>query len=181
MTKRLIVVGNAEPGEDYSEFIDKCDVIIRFNFTPFFETTRTGLRTTILCLFGVPYPHEGEVPRLNADIVGSCQTIWVESSVFFEPLTRGYSVPHRKIRLMPLHAVNDGYAIEGAERIKRPSSGFQVLRYLVNSQAFAGGYQKFICGFEWRGGDVHSWGIEKRQVARYLELKLLNTVGGRLP
>jgi hypothetical protein len=180
MTKRLVVVGNAEPTEDCSKFIDQCDIVVRFNYTLFFETNRTGRRTTIFCLFGVPYPEAREIPRLNADIVKNCQTIWVESSAFFEPLTRGYKVPREKIILMNLHVIKDDYAIDGAERIARPSSGFQVLRYLVNRGAFAhGGYRKFICGFEWRGGGVHRWDVEKQQVARYVELKLLNILDDR--
>ena len=173
MTETLVVVGNAEPQADWSEFIDQCAVIIRFNFTPFFDTNRTGLSTTILCLFGVAYPHAGEIPRLNADIVKSCQTIWAETPAFFDPLVRGYETPRQKITLMNLHAVHDDYACDDAERIQRPSSGFQVLRYLVNSPAFAG-TRKFICAFEWRGGSGHSWEQEKRQVARYLELGLLS-------
>jgi hypothetical protein len=175
MTETLIVVGNAEPQEDWSEFIDQCAVVIRFNFTPFFDTLRTGLNTTILCLAGVPYPRAGEIPQLNAGIVKSCQTIWVETPAFFDPLLRGYKIPPQRITLMNLHAVHDNYAAQDAEPIQKPSSGFQVLRYLVNSAAFAG-HQKFICGFEWRGGSGHPWDQEKRQVARYLKLGLVSSL-----
>lgn len=175
MTETLVVVGNAEPQEDLSAFIDQCAVVIRFNSTPFFDTLRTGLSTTILCLFGVPYPRAGEIPPLNAHIVRSCQTIWVETPAFFNPLRRGYEVPRQRIALMNLHAVHDNYAADDAEPIQRPSSGFQVLRYLVNSPAFAG-TRKFMCGFEWRGGAGHGWEQEKRQVAQYLKLGLLRSL-----
>jgi hypothetical protein len=173
--KTLIVVGNAEPQEDWSAFIDQCAVVIRFNFTPFFDTLRTGLNTTILCLFGVAYPRAGEIPQLNADIVKRCQTIWVETPAFFDPLLRGYKISPQKITLINLHAVHDNYAADEAEPIQRPSSGFRVLRYLVNSPEFAG-TRKFICGFEWRGGRGHPWEQEKRQVAHYLNLGLLNSL-----
>jgi hypothetical protein len=176
MKKRLIVVGNAEPRQDRSEFIDRCDVTIRFNLTPFFGIHKTGIRTTILCLFGLPYPDGGEVPRLNRDIARSCHTIWVETPAFVDPLVRGYDVPRQRITLLDLHGVYDNHAIEGAEQIERPSSGFQVLRYLVNSPALFGEYRIFIYGFEWRGGARHTWELERRQAARYLELELLEYV-----
>jgi hypothetical protein len=177
VTETLVVVGNAEPRKDYSEFIDKCDVVVRFNFTPFFDTHRTGQRTTILCLFGVPYPCGGEVPRLNGNIVKNCQTIWVQIPAFCDPLMKGYDIPREKIAVMDLHALHDDYATSDAERIRRPSSGFQVLRYLVNSSEFAG-YRRLICGFEWRGGG-HDWETEKRQAARYIELGLIKSLDGR--
>jgi hypothetical protein len=71
-----------------------------------------------------------------------------------------------------MYAVRDIYAIDGAERITAPSSGFQVLRYLVNSTVFAG-YRKFICGFEWQGGPGHLWALEKKQAKHYLNIRLL--------
>jgi hypothetical protein len=112
------------------------------------------------------------------EIVKNCETIWAESPAFFDPLAQGYETPPQKIILMNLHNVNDGHAIDRAERIKRPSSGFLVLRSLVNSSPFEG-YRKYICGFEWRGGGGHPWEMEKRQVARYLELGLLKILDGR--
>jgi hypothetical protein len=177
MTKTLVVVGNAEPRENCSKLIDECDVVIRFNCAPFFEKNKTGLKTTILCLFGVPYPRPGEIPRLNADIVMNCQTIWVESPAFFDPLVRRYEIPPQKITLMNLRGVNDDHAIDGAERIKKPSSGFLVLRHLVNSAAFEG-YRKYVCRFEWQGSHAHLWEMEKRQVGRYLELGFLKILDG---
>jgi hypothetical protein len=170
------VVGNGEPRQDRSEFIDRCDVIIRFNLTPFLGTHMMGVRTTILCLFGLPHPNGGGVLRLNRDIVRSCQTIWVENADFVDPLKRGYDIPRQRITLLDLHGGADNCAIEGAEQIERPSSGFQVLRYLVNSPALLDEYRIFICGFEWRGGAGHAWELERRQAARYLELDLLKYV-----
>jgi hypothetical protein len=131
-----------------------------------------------LGLFGVPYPRAGEIPQLNADIVKRCQTIWVETPAFFDPLLRGYKIPPQRITLINLHVVHDNHAADEAEPTQRPSSGFQVLRYLrylVNSPEFAG-TRKFICGFEWRGGRGHPWEQEKRQVAHYLNLGLLNSL-----
>jgi hypothetical protein len=180
VTKTLVVVGNAEPRQDCSKFIDQCDVVIRFNFAPFFETRRTGRKTTILCLFGVPYPQAGEIPQLNPGLVKRCQAIWVEISTFFDPLISEYSIPRQKIALMNLHSVHDNYAIDDADRIDKPSSGFQVLRYLVNAPVFAEkNYRKFIYGFQWQGGAGHRWDVERRQVARYVELKLLKILDGR--
>ena len=127
----VVVVGNAEPRQDHSDFIDNSAVVIRFNYAPFFETGRTGRQTTFLCLFGVPYPNDGEISQLNTHIVKSCKTIWVEIASFFEPLVRRYEIPREKIHLKPMYRIRDSYAIDGAERITAPSSGFQVLRYLV--------------------------------------------------
>ena len=147
-------------------------MVIRFNYTPFFEFGRTGRHTTVLCLFGVPYPHAGEIPRLNTYIVKSCQSIWVEVAVFIEPLMRVYEVPQEHITLRYMSSIRDTYAIDGTGRINLPSSGFQVLRYLVNSKEFAG-YRKYIIGFEWKGGNRHMWEMEKNQVGYYLKSSLL--------
>jgi hypothetical protein len=100
----------------------------------------------------------------------------VEHPDFMDPLIRGYDIPRQKITLLDLHGVEYNHVIEGAEQIERPSSGFQVLRYLVNSPAPFGEYRIFICGFEWRGGSGHDWELERLKAARYLGLNLLEYV-----
>ena len=172
MMTTVVVVGNAEPSSDYSEFIDNSDYVFRFNFTPFYETGKTGCLTTDLCLFGLPYPNAGEIPRLNTHIVKNCRSVWVESPTFLQPLMWGYGIPREKIILRHLHGVRDRYAIDGAERITAPSSGFQIVRYLVNESKFAA-CRKCICGFQWQGAENHLWDVEKKQAERYLDRGLL--------
>lgn len=172
----LVVVGNAKPQKDLADVIDQSAVVIRFNHTSFFETGWTGCKTTHLCLFGLPYPQAGEIPRLNALVVESCASIWVEIESFVEPLVKGYKIPREKIHLNAMRSVQDRYA-KTATPITAPSSGFQVLRYLVNSPEHAL-YRKFICGFEWRGGGVHQWELEREQATHYLRMGLLERLDG---
>lgn len=178
MKRTLIVIGNAEPQEDQSAFIDQCDTVIRFNRTPYFDTGKTGCKTTVLCLFGIPYPKKGDEDLgLNRAVVDNSAWIWAQIELFAEPLERGYGVPRQKIEFINLANVRDLDEIqtENAKLIKRPSSGFQVLRYL----AYATEYddtEKFICGFTFEGGPLHQWEYEKKQVERYIELGLLSWV-----
>lgn len=167
----LVVIGNAEPREDQSEFIDGCDTVIRFNRTPFFDTGKTGRKTTILCLFGIPYPIAGAIPQLHHGVVTTCETIWAETDLFAEPLARDYGVPQQKIECRTLNGIRDRFAVSNG--IIRPSSGFQVLRYLVNSSTFAD-TEKFIRGFTFQGGRCHQWEAEKRQVEHYLQRGLIH-------
>ncbi len=176
MMTTVVVVGNAEPSSDYSEFIDNSDYVFRFNFTPFYDTGKTGRLTTDLCLFGVPYPNAGEIPRLNAHIVNNCRSIWVESATFLEPLLSGYGIPRERIILRHLNEVGDRYGIDDAARITAPSSGFQILRYLVNESKFAA-CRMCICGFQWQGAENHQWDVEKKQGEQYLKLGLLEMLG----
>lgn len=175
--KKLVVVGNAEPRENLSAFIDQCDTVIRFNRTPFFDTGKTGRKTTILCLHGIPYPSQGEIPELNRTVAESCEMFWVETSLLVEPLQKGYNVQSQEIVVKMLKSIRDPIdrQISQAESITRPSSGFQVLRYLVNTSAFAD-FDKFFCCFTFQGGPCHQWELEKEQVARYVELGLLTPV-----
>lgn len=166
---KLVVIGNAEPTEDLSTQIDQCDMVVRFNYTPYFDTGTTGCKTTILCLFGVPYPEGDEVPGLNTEVVKNSLGIWVGAPMFIGSLVRGYDVPRQKILLVSLPE-HDAYK---TEQIVTPTSGFQVLRFLVNSPWFAV-FDKFICGFTWQGGPKHPWEQEKRQVAHYVEIGLLH-------
>lgn len=178
MKRKLVVIGNAEPTEDHSAFIDQCDTVIRFNRTPFFDTGKTGSKTTILCLSGLNYPIiGGEIPGLNQFVVEDCNTIWAENDLFSKPLARGYGIASDKIHLMNLSGIRDPEEIQtkNSRLIKRPSSGFQALRYLVNCTLCAD-TDKFITGFTFEGGPLHQWEYEKEQVERYVELVLLSWV-----
>lgn len=178
MKRTFVVIGNAEPQGDQSAFIDQCDTVIRFNRTPYFDTGKTGCKTTVLCLFGITYPVAGaDIPGLNEFVVDNCEKIWAQTDLFAEPLEIGYGVPRHKIELANLTKVRDPDDIqsEHAPLITRPSSGFQMLRYMVNAVAYAD-TEKFIYGFTFEGGPLHQWEYEKEQVERYIELGLLSRV-----
>lgn len=173
--KRLVVVGNAPPSDDWSEPVDACDVVIRFNTTPHFGGGLTGSKTTVLCLFGIPDPNRATRYReLEPRVVAGCREIWVWGPALVERLADCYGVPARrvKVRTEPFSQL-DQYTLTEVGRLPHPSSGLLVLRFVLNAAAWAG-YEKYLCGFDWSGRvGRHRWDLEKKQVGFYMALGLI--------
>jgi hypothetical protein len=78
-TKRIAVIGNAEPTGDVSKMVDSADTVIRFNSSPYFQSGLTGKHTDILCVrsfgeIGEKFANGSE--KINPQVILACHTVW---------------------------------------------------------------------------------------------------------
>ena len=179
-SKSLVIVGNAPVKKDYSEFIDSCEQVIRFNRTPHYSNNRSGNKTSILCLRNVGRS-AGEVfasskQALNSNVVKQAQEIW---------FGRKHELNSKIIRT---HCMEEKYiwniTSELRQKIREDiqslvptvrvgtdfSLGMLATANVLYSSRF-NYFKKYMLGFTWQGCSDHPWRYEKVLCEKYFSEK----------
>ena len=95
----------------------------------------------------------------------------IDARYRFGALVETLRIPENKIRSItePLYvSVWEKLTQIGEMADQVPSTGMIGIEMLLNDPRF-NEYQKFICGFGWKGWSGHSWKLEKKLVKTYLK------------
>lgn len=181
-TPSIILVGNAEPKFDYSAYVEKHDLVIRFNLMPHEETEKVGQRTDILCLINALPPARNFIACEFAP--PSVKEVWFtnpyDTNIKDEILNSHWdrNKPTKQVTKDQLTRMVD--KLYATNLIKRPkeniivSSGFIVLNMLLEDPTYKDYNKTMIC-FTWEGWDGHPWVAEK-----YLATLLTEDIDNRL-
>lgn len=176
-----MIIGNAPPVGDWSEQIDRADIVIRFNACRYFATGMTGSRTTVLVLRGAL--EVGDRFGANPAAIPPAVTKTLREVWFLY----GTAAQHRRIlnthglqgrtarTLDPGFIETVGRELELAGD-KMPSAGMIAIALALLNPDFAA-HRVGIAGFGWRGWHGHDWERERslcESLARWGLLRILD-------
>ena len=183
---RIIVVGNArEPdinhmmprlqGEKLADFIDACDIVVRFNEIKNRDETWIGSRTDILVLNCLP---QHKQTRYDHSLLSGFDTIWIIGDPHSDGIRDILTVQnwHHK-EISRIHCPSIGQLLTWArERSGDPelllSAGCIAIESLVTNPLYAD-WDKYIAGFTFTGWRGHDWTVERELCERHVAAGLL--------
>lgn len=109
--KKIILVGNDDASSpyDYSEFIDSCDIVVRFNFVCSFRTGLAGSKTSVLVLWIIGDKGSQILNRRHHDfVIKNTEEIWFipAFSNLIYPFIEKHKLQNRIIKELHINVVN---------------------------------------------------------------------------
>jgi hypothetical protein len=197
--KKIVIVGNADVKADHSEFVNSCDLVVRFNLCRNYKKN-TGDRVDILCLVnswkpGRRHCKSGEVSQLC--FIKSLKQVWfyappkpfwnnicahifkdiqaLEYREYSKKIIErnGLSDKHIEYTQKEIHeALHKKLQANGAAKYSLPSSGMSVIEKIVSGEKYQE-YKKYIVGFTYEGWSGHPWAAEKKLIDDYMASGIL--------
>ena len=139
----MILIGNDDPTSlyDYSEFIDSCDFVIRFNFARSFHTGLAGSKTSALVLWADGSKGQqmlnGEKTIPNP-VIKNAEEIWFLFSVAY-PLIEKFNLQNKIIKELHIDVFNERLNLH-------PTSGMMIIDHVLEKYE---DYKKYIVFFGW--------------------------------
>lgn len=167
---KIVIVGNALPKKDYSEFIESHDVVIRFNHVNFLSTKMLGNKCDILVVQNMDSKYRGGKATLDN---------WGKLIIIAENAVKDHSrliINSNNWKNRNIETIySDNLPIR--EKLNNGgSSGFIILEWLLNSKCEGLTFPISLVGFTWQGWKGHAWEQEKRICHEYQKLGLVNII-----
>jgi len=167
MCQKIVLVGNAYPNKDYSNFIDSHDIIIRFNHVNFLHTKKVGTRCDFLVIQNMDEDY-----RNGRGTYQDCNNI-----IFIaENVDKNFS--HLIIESNKWHNKSFNIVYSDTLEIKEKlegnngSRGFIILNWLLKQSEKWDLPISLVC-FTWQGWKGHAWDKEKNKCHNYEEKGLI--------
>ncbi len=155
MSSKIVLVGNAEPGRDYSGLINDTQSVIRFNKVPYLRTGLVGSRTDILVAQNMEADWLcGRLPRL-----GQGQTWILAENPHSDKTVQIVSA--NALDLTRVRTIYSDHFPELAQlKIKGVTSGFAALLVVLADDPHWR-HEIVLCCFTWQGWKGHAWDVER--------------------
>lgn len=166
---KIAIIGNAIPQKNYSQQIDSCEIIIRINRTPHYNTGLTGSKCSVLALQRLNSVESNRFLRpdnqLDFKVISLAKEIWF---INYLPESLIKLVEHYKIKDKQILTIDPGlkniheidYYWSKNKRVFSPSTGLAVIHHIINQDRFKN-YSKELYNFTWQGNFVHFWDGEQ--------------------
>lgn len=188
MTKKLVIIGNADIDVDHSDFINSCDLVIRFNLCRNYNIN-TGKKIDVLCLtntgpHAISFYHERKISKLG--FVRNIGEVWFVrprkrfiDKLFFNRKTeteygKNIVISNNLTGKDIEYITNDLYKTLwdkllslGSTNAVMPSSGMVVIEKVVSDGKYHD-YEKYLVGFSHEGWEGHPWDLEKKLIDHYV-------------
>jgi hypothetical protein len=166
--KTMIIVGNATPDLDLSNFVDGCDIVVRLNATGNLGSGRVGARTDILCLrsFGsIGQRFASGADALHPRAVESAAELWFvgEAGNWAPAIIDRYDLASKRHRFFSLARMRRvDRILRGFGGARQGASLGAIAVILALEEAGFEPLQKWFCAFRFQGWSGHPWVAEKR-------------------
>ena len=162
-------------GRQLADFIDACDIVVRFNEIKNRDEDWIGRRTGVLVLNCLA-KHANE--RYDHFLLSGFDTIWIVGNLHSDNLKKTLTVQgwHDK-NVSGIECPTYTRLLTWArERSKNPdlllSAGCIAIESLVTSARYAD-WDKYIVGYTFNGWSGHDWTVERELCERYVSAGLL--------
>ena len=162
-------------GRQLADFIDACDIVVRFNEIKNRDEEWIGRRTDVLVLNCLA-KHANE--RYDHFLLSGFDTIWIVGNLHSDNLKKTLTVQgwHDK-NVSGIECPTYTRLLTWArERSKNPdlllSAGCIAIESLVTSARYAD-WDKYIVGYTFNGWSGHDWTVERELCERYVSAGLL--------
>jgi len=169
-SSNIVIVGNAIPKEDYSEFIESHDIVIRFNHVNFLHTKKLGNKCDILVVQNMDSSYREGKATFDK---------WEKLIIIAENEVKDYSALIINSNNWKTRNIETIYSdnLPVREKLNNGgSSGFIILEWLLNSKKEDLIFPISLVCFTWQGWEGHAWEQEKKICHEYQKLGLVDIV-----